>query len=215
MWWLIVPVVGLVGKVIYEAVTDGEAATSPFKKSTLELNFERLRDELNSHERRKIAILGQPGAGKSSFLKKLTNGKVVPLPVIGTETDATDWSADSKCNLISHHGDNIYIDVPGYDTQSHPLNKFESAFPFKSFDVFVFVFHGKLHDADERIFRLAKQTGKHILIARSFMESLDENERTDSAIDIRMRLSVSPESPVLFFSNRTNMGIKELKKALN
>lgn len=101
MWWLAIPVIGLVGKVIYDAVTDEYEAPSPRRKTTLELNLERLEKQLRSHSGYKIAILGQPGAGKSSLLKKMTNGKVKPLPVIGTQTDATDWSSDTACNLLS------------------------------------------------------------------------------------------------------------------
>ena len=132
MWWLAIPVIGLVGKAIYDAVTDEDEAPSPRRKTTLELNLERLEEQLRSHSGYKIAILGQPGAGKSSLLKKMTNGKVKPLPVIGAQTDATDWSSDTACNLLSVYERYVFADVPGYDTSSHPLYVFSSSFP--SFD---------------------------------------------------------------------------------
>ena len=74
MWWLAIPVIGLVGKAIYHAVTDEDEAPSPRRKTTLELNLERLEEQLKSHSGYKIAILGQPGAGKSSLLKKVEWG---------------------------------------------------------------------------------------------------------------------------------------------
>ena len=167
MWWLAIPVIGLVGKAIYDAVTDEDEAPSPRRKTTLELNLERLEEQLQSHSGYKIAILGQPGAGKSSLLKKMTNGKVKPLPVIGAQTDATDWSSDTACNLLSVYERYVFADVPGYDTSSHPLYVFSSSFPFRHFDAFIFVIHGKLHSSDEDVFRLISRSGKRISIAKS------------------------------------------------
>ena len=72
MLWLI-PVIGLVGKVIYDVVTDEPHETvkpPPQRKTILELNFLRLENLLRKQSGHKIAILGQPGAGKSSLLKK-------------------------------------------------------------------------------------------------------------------------------------------------
>ena len=42
------------------------------KKFILELNINRLAKELQATSGPKIAILGQPGAGKSSLLKNMT-----------------------------------------------------------------------------------------------------------------------------------------------
>ena len=71
MLWLAIPVIGLIGKVIYDAVTDDDQSSSPRQKSTLELNLERLRNQVSSHSGYKIAIIGQPGAGKSSLVESL------------------------------------------------------------------------------------------------------------------------------------------------
>ena len=184
MWWLAIPVIGLVGKAIYDAVTDEDEAPSPRRKTTLELNLERLEEQLQSHSGYKIAILGQSGAGKSSLLKKMTNGKVKPLPVIGAQT----------------------ADVPGYDTSSHPLYVFSSSFPFRHFDAFIFVIHGKLHSSDEDVFRLISRSGKRISIAKSFSDSLESDDIVSVENDIRTRLSLSDSASILFFSNRTGVG---------
>ncbi len=207
MWWLLIPPGVWIGKKIYDAVTEGDTP-APRGKTTLELNFERLRRELNSHSGRKIAIVGQPGAGKSSLLKKMTKGNVRPLPVIGTQTDATNWADDSGCNLLSHHESHIFVDVPGYDTSSHPAHLFLSSFPFDQFDVFVFVIHGKLHSADENIFRSIAQARKHHCVARSFLDGLERNERVSVENDIRTRLNLHNSVPVLLFSNKTGENIE-------
>jgi len=170
MLWLLVPVGLMVAKKVYDFATEETVVKLP-----LELNLERLKRELDSHTGRKIAIIGQPGAGKSSLLKKMTKGNVRPLPIIGTKTDATSWADTINCNLLSHYENHVFVDVPGYDTVSHPTHLFLASFPFEKFDAFVFVIHGKLHASDEKIFRLVVQSRKHHCVARSFSDSLDDS----------------------------------------
>lgn len=212
MLWLI-PVVGLVGKIIYDVITDEPSETekpSAQRKTILELNFLRLENLLRKQSGHKIAILGQPGAGKSSLLKKMTNGQVKPLPVIGSQTDATDWSKDQSCNLLSFYEDYVFSDVPGYDTTSHPISAFSARFPFNYFDMFIFVVNGKLHSSDEEIFHQIKKSGKKVLIAKSFSESLDSDDIAHVENDIRIRLALTGEVPILYFSNRTGDGIESI-----
>lgn len=209
MWWLAIPVIGIVGKAVFDAITE-EDSLPPSRKTTLQANLERLKGDLRFETAKKIAIMGQPGAGKSSLLKKMTNGEVVPPPVIGTHTDATNWSSDASCNLISRYRGAVFVDVPGYDTQTHPAIDFKLNFPFYDFDAFLFVVHGKLHAADEEIFRLANCTGKPICIARSFLDSLDEDEIREVERDLRQRLSVGNPVEFVFFSNRSGEGIKNI-----
>jgi len=189
MFWFAIPAIVVVGKLIYDAVKDDPPP--PRRKSNLELNFERLESQLRSHQGPKIAILGQIGAGKSSLLKKMTKSKIIPLPVIGLENDATDWSRNTACNLIGNFEKYVFADVPGYDTDSHPTHVFTSYFPFSKFDIFIFVVKGKLHSADQNIFRLISQSGKWIFVAKSFSESLEPDEMKSVEIDIRKNLSLS------------------------
>ena len=210
MWWLAIPFVGLVGKVLYDVINDEDETPSLRTKTALELNLERLEKQVRSHAGYKIAIIGQPGAGKSSLLKKMTDGKVKPLPIIGVQTDATDWSSDPTCNLISVYEKYAFVDVPGYDTSSHPLEVFSSSFPFKHFNAFIFVIRGKLHSSDEDIFRMIVRYGKKVCIAKSFADSLESNDVKFIEDDIRKRLSLSNSAPIIFFSNKTGDGVESV-----
>lgn len=210
MWWLAAPLIVLVGRAVYDAVTDEDEIPSPRRKTILESNLERLEEQVRSHPGHKVAILGQPGAGKSSLLKKMTKGRVKPLPLIGVQTDATDWSSDFTCNLLSVYENYAFADIPGYDTSSHPIDAFLSFFPFQNFDVFIFVIHGKLHSADEDIFNRIVRCGKKVSIARSFSDSLDSDDIKFFEDDIRRRLSLLHSDPIFFFSNRTGDGIESV-----
>lgn len=210
MWPLLIPIAGIV---IYQLCKDDESP-APRVRSILERNLERLNNILASNSGIKVAILGQPGAGKSSLLKKMTKGKVEPLPIIGTHTDATNWASDSSCNLLSKYENYTFADAPGYDTSSHPVNVFLSSFPFNKFDVLVFVTNGKIHEADEKIFRSIENSGKPYCIARSYSESLENHEKVSVANDLRTRLNIYASQKILFFSNRTASGIEEVFESI-
>lgn len=185
------------------------------KRSLLELNINRLAKELRAKSGPKIAILGQPGAGKSSLLKNMTENKVVPVPAIGAETDATNWASDGDCNLLSRYKKYVFADVPGYDTASHPASIFLAYFPFELFDALILVIHGKLHSADERMFRKIRKSGKQFHITRSFSDNSDTTQRIAISKDIATRLSLPTSHQILFFSNRTGEGIKSVFDAIS
>ena len=85
---------------------------------------DRLRRELEIHGQNmnkdvKIALIGQPGAGKSSLINALT-GK--DLFETGVRTDVTVKKQEAKLN-------NLYIvDLPGYGTKRFPLNSWLEEF---------------------------------------------------------------------------------------
>jgi predicted GTPase len=210
MWWLAIPVVILIGKAIHIAVSNENFSVSVEEKTILEKNLDRLSLELDNHSNR-FAIMGQPGAGKSSLLNKMTDNLVVPPPQIGTTTDATNWAEGTSCHLLSKYEDVTFIDVPGYDTSLHPVDKFIHNFPFHKIDHYFFVTNGKLHNADEVIFERIKRCSKNVTLIRTFSESLDETDRQIFSNNFKERLSLSSSDKVLFVSNRTNEGISMMK----
>ena len=225
MLWLAIPFAVILGKVIYDA-SSSPSPPAP-EKTVLQKNLLRLGSLLRKEPGYKVAILGQPGAGKSSLLKKMTKGQVTPLPVIGIQTDATDWSQDHACALLSHYQDFIFVDAPGYDTITHPLGDFLQHFPVNQFDAFLLVINGKLHDADEKIYRLIRNDPRFsssdssksppLLVVRGFSEDLEDSERHAIKSDVSVRLS-SLDGPARsnhpvhfnFVSNRTTEGLAQV-----
>ena len=215
MWWLISLGIIALAKQTYNVLTKEDETLLPRAKTTLELNLDRLKRELSPHSGPKIAILGEPGAGKSSLLKIMTKEKVSPRPEIGTKTDATNWSDDSACNLLSFYKNYVFVDVPGYDTKSHPADVFLSSFPFDKFDVLVFVMRGKLKEDDEKIFSKIAKSEKSFLVLRSYSESLESDDQKISVEnDFQKHLELQNSVKILFFSNKTKKGLDSIFESI-
>lgn len=212
MFWLAIPAIVL-GKIAYDAVTDRKHVSVP-TYTVFERNLFRLESELSGIKNVKVGIIGQPGAGKSSLLKKMTKGRVRPLPVIGTETDATSWSESPTVILQSKFNHFNFVDVPGYDTVAHPVTSFKQYFPFDDFDAYIFVVRGKLRAADEAMFDSIRSSNKPVCLARSFAESCNEDERDAISIDLQKRLGLSDNHHIGFFSNRSGEGIADIMNAI-
>lgn len=221
MLWMI-PVAVVVGKLLYDVVTDEGPSPSPSQPrptpTPLSRNFNRLSRELRQPGGRRVAVLGQPGAGKSSLLRRLSNQQMTPLPQVGVHTDATNWAESPDVPLVSHWQGVRFVDVPGYDTASHPVAAYLADFPFNQFDLFVLVLNGKLHEADQRMYRACLQraaTGTPIMLVRSFAESLDEDVdpgvRRRALWDLRHRLDCGQQAPALLASSRTGEGLPDLR----
>jgi len=204
MWW--VPLTIIVGKFIYDELNKSQKPRRK-AKPILQKNFERLKKELKNQDSIKIALVGQPGSGKSSLLKNMTKGEVRPIQIIGTHTDATNWSRKINCNLISIYKNYIFVDVPGYDTLNHPVKLFIWSFPFNCFNGFIFVLNSKIQSSDKKIYNLITKYGKPICIARSYLDGLENYDITISEDDIRKRLSAKSNVPIIFFSNKSKENV--------
>ncbi|MFC5649252.1 GTPase domain-containing protein [Paenibacillus solisilvae] len=181
------------------------------RPTVLEQNLFRLRSELAQYRggRLKIAVLGQPGAGKSALIDLITDRICVPRPVVGQQTDATDWSASLDAPLIHYCGDAAFVDAPGYDTLAHPVGAFLNGFPFQEFDRLLLVLKGKVHESDDRLWQRLKDRSlvQRTMVARSFAEGLSEAELAD----VREEFSERFDGRAVLFSNRTKTGIDQIK----
>ena len=184
---------------------------APAGQTVLEQNLVRLQAEIAQYRggRLKVAMLGQPGAGKSTLLDLLTNRTCVPRPVVGQQTDATNWSTSLNVPLIHYCGDTAFVDAPGYDTLAHPVEAFLKWFPFQAFDHLLLVLKGKVHQSDDQLWHWLKSRSlsERTLVARSFSEGLTDAE----IIEVRTEFSERFDGRAVLFSNREKLGIDVIK----
>lgn len=220
---------GLVIATVVWLLDDGEdeketkgSSSSSIKKTILEENFYNLGQQLRKNKtEKKVIILGQPGAGKSSLLLNITDNKCVPKPIIGVQTDATHWHHSIKYDFFHRHEKVIYVDSPGYDTNSHPVESYINHFPFSSFDIIIFVISGKIHHSDQKIIEKVGKINSFspstkLIIVRNFNENLNDQDRNKVETDMKKHFqSKSEKLDFIFSSNRTTEGIETIKKLVN
>jgi len=172
---------------------------------------EDLREKLKSEQGKKlkVALFGQPGAGKSSLINKLVGYDAVP---VGVSTDKTieaevvDWE------------DLLLVDLPGYGTTKFPENKYFDEFKIEDFDIYLCVFSGKFHGADTRFFKELRSKGKVCIFVRNNHDTIwedgKETEELEQDIKLDVEKQVESKENVVFTSCRNNYGIKELSESI-
>ena len=215
MWWLLIPVALGIGKAIHSVVTEESHVVSMrAPESILVQNLNRLRASTLSPHPRRIAILGQPGAGKSTILKKISGGQARPLPTIGTQTDATNWADSANACLLSVWDGHVVSDVPGYDTSSHPVAAFTEGFPFSHFAMILLIVNGKVRGADVEIYQRIVASETPVLVVRSHADSLSESERRTVRTDLHKQFAKLARKSLVFVSSRDGEGIEGLRAIL-
>lgn len=212
MWWLTVPLAAGLGKWMYDRVnrTAPESSYSP-SETILVRNLRALRDATIEPDPRRVAFLGQPGAGKSTLIKKLSKGRARPVPIVGTETDATNWAEQLNVDLLCRWGKRSASDVPGYDTVNHPSSTYLAHFPFDQFARICLVLNGKVRAADQEVYQAIRDSGTPVIVVRSYAESLNEHQRDAVSQDLHLHLFEPDPSNIVFVSSRTGEGIERLR----
>ena len=174
-----------------------------------------LREEVESAKRKlgeiaqtkvKVALFGQPGAGKSSLINAFVGHNAAPT---GPTTDKT-----TKMQIVEYRGLE-FCDLPGYDTTRFPKATYFETFGIMDFDLFLCVFEGKLHEADTAFFRELTGAGKVCLFVRNKADTIWQEGRTpqDLRDEIRgdIRRQVHSEAVRLHFTScRTKEGVADL-----
>ena len=117
----------------------------------------------------KIALFGQPGAGKSSLINAIVGQD---LATVSNTTDTT------KATQVIEYNGVVFVDLPGYDTSLFPENKYFSQFDPLQYDLFICVFSGKLHGADTNFFKLLKKEGRTCIFVRNKKDGIYDPGKT-------------------------------------
>lgn len=158
----------------------------------------------------RIAVVGQPGAGKSTLINRLVGDEVADS---GTVTDTTQKATEYNFPQIFQK----LIDTPGYDTEMFTFDKWKEKFSPQQYDVFILVFKGKLHESDEKLFSELKNWNRDrnrpLFIVRNFSDGLSENEKNTIRNDIK---NIGFVNENIYFTDcgRYEFGINELTNAI-
>ncbi|MGE5516209.1 MAG: GTPase [Bacteroidota bacterium] len=181
---------------------------------SIEVDINQIKEALRADDQVKVrvALFGQPGAGKSSLINRLAGLRPPKAAPVGVETDKTVDEARYE------HGDLFLHDLPGYGTQRFPADGFYERFALNEKDLFLCVISGKLHSGDVALFKELKIHGKVCLFVVNQCDSLYEDGKTTEelkqakATDIRKY--VGEDVSVHFASCRTSEGLDALTLAI-
>jgi small GTP-binding protein len=158
----------------------------------------------------KVALFGQPGAGKSSLINKIVGEKVAE---VGVETDKTVELARYEAKGLE------FADLPGYGTTNFPKDSYFQKFDMMQFDLFLCVTSGKFHDADTEFFQeLKKKSGKVCIFVVNKHDELWEDDTPIEKLEKRKHediiKQVGQQVKVIFTSCRNNKGLDELNEEI-
>ncbi|MGL4190966.1 MAG: GTPase [Sphaerotilus sulfidivorans] len=169
----------------------------------------RRRLEEAKAETVKIALFGQPGAGKSSLINKIIGSRVAET---GVETDKTVDACYYEKNGLK------FCDLPGYGTKNFPESTYFDRFDIPSFDLFLCVTSGKLHKADTDFFQELRRKNKVCIFVVNKHDDLWEEGVSTQELEQRkiadIYKHVGAKVAVQFTSCRKSYGLDELNKEI-
>ncbi len=165
----------------------------------------KLEQELKASVR--VALFGQPGAGKSSLINKLVGRRVAE---VGIETDKTVSSRDYVAEGVT------YVDLPGYGTTGFPAETYWEKFKIDTFDCLLCVVAGKLQQADVEFFNRLLAGGKACILVVNKHDELWEDGVSIEELERRKRDDLRRQIPqvqsIVFTSCRSGTNIDVLQE---
>ncbi|MDL2344229.1 50S ribosome-binding GTPase [Deinococcus sp. MIMF12] len=184
---------------------------------SLDEEARRLRRELEELDGTvvRVALFGQPGAGKSSLINEILSADEAQ---VGIHTDTT---TKMSCHTAVTVPDVQFCDLPGYGTTRFPKETYFERFAVDSFDVYICVSSGKLVQADSEFFRYLLECGRPCVFVFNKHDQLWQKGKTTEQLEQEkradIRAQVGRDVDVLFTSCRPDedgktKGIEELKR---
>lgn len=156
----------------------------------------------------KMAVIGQPGAGKSTLINRLIGKKVAET---GPDTDNTTEATEYEYNFQK------IVDTPGYATDKFKFEYWKDKFKPQQYDLFIYVFKDKFKTEDELLFDNLKdwnnERQRPIFLVRNHSEDLSEEDKRFIAKDVMSHLKTNEK--VYFVDCRYKTGLSDLSEAIS
>ena len=176
------------------------------------------KNKFETPDGKKIAVLGRPNAGKSTFINKFINeDRLIVSEIAGTTIDAI------SIPFSVGESDFIFIDTAGirkgYKT-SHKIEYFSYVRAMHSVeecDIVIFICDAQegLVDQDLKIINMVCETGKPILIALNKIDLLSKKQRDNIYETKRAQSNFVTDFIKLEISGIKGLGFKRLFRITN
>ncbi|HEX9019835.1 MAG TPA: ribosome biogenesis GTPase Der [Nitrospirota bacterium] len=176
---------------------------------------QQVEDEKQADEMPKIAVIGRPNVGKSSFVNALIGeDRMIVSPVAGTTRDSVD-------SLYRYYGRKyLLVDTAGIRSRgriSQGVEKYSVMRAMKSIaraDVALALIDASegITEQDERIAGLAHEEGKGLIIVLNKWDLVEDKETAYKKFmeDVRLRLKFADYAPVLTLSATTRQRVTKV-----
>ena len=136
-----------------------------------------LMDKLNSWKRVElnIAVIGQSGVGKSSFINAMRNIEAddeggAPVGAVETTSEIKTYHLPEAPNLT-------IWDLPGVGTMNFPQSTYLEKIKFETYDIFVIISATRFLELDYWLVKEVNKSGHHCLLVRTKIDSDLYNEQ--------------------------------------
>lgn len=183
-------------------------------------NFDDLEEEIEDEETIKVAVIGKPNAGKSSFVNKiLGEERVIVSDIAGTTRDAVD------SYFTNEHGKYVFIDTAGirrknkvYDTlEKYSVLKAKAAIDRAHVCLIMIDATEGVTEQDEKIAGLAHEAGKGVIIVINKWDLVEKETNTMSMYkkQVYEKLAYLSYAPIIFISTVTGQRIDKIFEMIN
>lgn len=183
-------------------------------------HFPETSKEDEEDDRPRIAVVGKPNAGKSSFINKiLGENRVIVSDIAGTTRDAIDTE------VVRNGKEYIFVDTAGLrrknkikeDIERYSIIRTVSA--VEKSDVVVLMIDATegVTEQDAKIAGVAHERGKGMIIAVNKWDLVEKDDKTIYKFtnEVRDKLSFMPYAELVFISAKTGQRVHKVFETID